>query len=173
MKHLLFFLLGLSYFSTQAQQFPQNWEGKWTGTVTIWSLTQPANSFPMSLEIVPQDSAWTFTLNYMRDENKPDLREYSLVPIVDSIGHFAIDEHNSILLDSYYDGACLYTAFGGMGSELLTRICLNGEVLEYEITSFQSEPIRVSGNQVVESDTIPEINSYQVDLTMRAKLRRD
>ncbi len=173
MKKLFLLLCGLSLFSLQAQQFPQSWEGKWTGTVEIWGQNQLLDSFPMSLEIVPQDTAWTFTLNYMRNANEPDLRAYALVPLVDSVGHYAIDEANSIILDAYYNGDCLYSAFGGMGSELLSRICLDGEVLSYEISSFLSEPVRVSGNQIIESDTIAEIRSFNVYSVMSAKLKRE
>ncbi|MEL7531296.1 MAG: hypothetical protein AAFN10_08320 [Bacteroidota bacterium] len=174
MKPILFALLGLSFLSLNAQQFPQDWEGKWTGTVEIWSQNQLTDSFPMSLEIIPQDSIWTYTLHYMHNKTKePDIRPYSLVPIADSLGHFAIDEANSIMLDAYYSGGCLYSAFGGMGSELLSRICLEEEHLSYEITSFLSEAVRVSGDQIIESDTIPEIKSYQVYSIMRAELRRE
>ncbi|MEM6343959.1 MAG: hypothetical protein AAF927_08765 [Bacteroidota bacterium] len=173
MKQVFLLLFGLSLFSLQAQQFPQSWEGKWTGTVEIWGQNQLMDSFPMSLEIVPQDTAWTFTLNYMRNADEPDLRAYSLVPLKDSVGHYAIDEANSIILDAYYNGECLYSVFGGMGSQLLTRICLQQEVLSYEISSFLAEPVRISGDQIIESDTIPEIKSYNVYSVMSAQLKRE
>ena len=60
-----------------------------------------------------------------------------------------------------------------MGSELLTKICLENGFLEYEITSVFSEPERVSGKEIIRGDTIPEINSYEVYNIMKAKLIKE
>ena len=133
-----------------AQNFPQSWEGIWKGEMKIWQENREVNAFPMSLEISPKDSTWNFIINYQRDEHKLDVRTYSLITINASTGHFAIDEHNSIILDSYLNGNCFYTSFGGLGSELLTRICKNEATLEYEISSVKSAPIRVSGDEIIQ-----------------------
>ena len=110
---------------------------------------------------------------YDRDKNKPDKRKYQLILVDAAKQHFAIDEQNSIILDTYFNDNCLYTRFGGMGSDLQTRICLRDEVLEYEIMSNYSKPIRVSGNEIIGKDTIPEITSYDLYNFMKAKLIKD
>ncbi|WNJ19369.1 hypothetical protein [Pontibacter sp. G13] len=158
------------FSSTQAQQFPQSWQGIWSGTVHIWSPNHQVDSFPMSLEITPTDSLWNFIVRYQRNPSQPDIRGYSLVILDDSLGHFAIDEHNDILLDAYRFDDCLMVGFGGMGSELLMRICKEGESLQYEITSGFSEPTRVSGDTILGTDTIPEIRSYELYNMMKARL---
>ena len=66
----------------------------------------------------------------------------------------------------------MYASFGGLGSELLMRICLEEGKMDYEISSMQSEPIRISGNQPMENDTIPQIDSYQVYSVMKAELSK-
>lgn len=169
---MIFFLGGL-ILNLNSQTLSKEWEGKWQGEVEIWSFNKKAESFPMSLEISEADSSWNFILTYDRLPEKPDVRNYSLIIIEDSVGHYAIDEHNSIVLDAYLNGHCLYTSFGGLGSELLTRMCLDDDQLAYEITSMLSDPIRVSGNEIIDNDTISEINSYQVYHVMRAELRRE
>ena len=179
MKHLFkpftFLLLPIFLFTSlaiNAQSFPESWKGKWAGDLEIWEFNEKKNTFPMSLEILPKDTAWTFTISYLWDPDNPDIRRYSLVTIQDNIGHYAIDEHNSIILDSYLNGNCFYTSFGGLGSELLTRICKKGDELEYEINSAKSDPIRVSGDTVIGQDTIPAIKSYSVFHLMKAVLEK-
>jgi len=111
-------------------------------------------------------------ISYNRNIDKPDQRNYQLIVVDRSKYHLAIDEQNSIILDTYFNDNCLYTRFGGMGSDLQTRICMINQTLEYEITSNYSEPIRISGNQVIENDTMPEITSYDLYHIMKATLTK-
>jgi len=167
----ILFLVG-TILQVNSQTLSSQWEGKWEGEVEIWAFNKVIESFPMSLEISPKDSSWDFILTYNRSVETPDVRKYSLIIVEDSAGHFAIDEHNSIVLDTYLNRDCLYTSFGGLGSELQTRLCLKSNQIEYEITSVNSDPIRVSGDEVLDGDSIPEIKSYQVYHVMRAELTK-
>lgn len=155
-----------------AQDFPDSWSGRWAGTVEIWSHNTIIDSFPMSVTISPADSSWDYTLIYDRPgAEQLDQRNYSLISINDSLGHYAIDEHNSIILDSYLFGDCFYSPFSGMNTDLMVRICRMGPMeLSYEITSAHEEPIRLSGGEVIGNDTIISINSYEVFNVMRARL---
>ena len=174
MKKILIIMVLIGMISpVKSQSFPQEWEGKWSGVVNIWESNHITGSFPMSLEIQAQDSTWSFTLIYDRSQDKLDKREYLLVLVEDSVGHYAIDEKNGIVLDSYINAGCLYTSFGGMGSELLMRVCMVNEQLEYEISSMKTDPIRISGNKPIGNDTIPEIRSYQVYNVMKAMLSKE
>ena len=157
----------------KAQIVPVEWEGVWKGTVDIWSYNAKIDSFSMSLEITPKDSVWNFVISYNKDPDKPDVRKYELMVVDSEKYHLAIDEKNSIILDSYFYDNCLYTRFGGMGSDLQSRTCLTQGVMEYEITSNLSEPIRVSGNEVIARDTIPEITSYVLYHVMKARLKKE
>ena len=168
---LIIALLGQKSVFSQSGLAP--WEGIWKGVVDIWDSGKKIDSFPMSLEIIPKDSAWDFIILYNRNPDKPDKRAYSLIVIEDSIGHYAIDEHNGIILDCYALDNCIYASFGGLGNDLLSRMCLQGEQLEYEISSALSDPIRISGNTVMEGDTIPEIRSYKVFNLMKAVLTKE
>lgn len=154
------------------QLIPLAWEGVWQGTIEIWAYNVHTESFPMSLAITPKDTSWNFVITYDRDVDVPDVRTYELVIIDSSKYHLAIDEQNSIVLDSYINDNCLYTRFAGMGSDLQTRICLIEGELWYEITSSLADPVRISGNEVITNDTIPEIRSFDVYHVMKARLRR-
>lgn len=156
------------------QNFPEAWSGKWTGEVEVWNPSGQMDAFPMYLDIQPTDTLWTWTIFYGHGQlPEPDLRNYSLLIINDSIGHYAIDEHNGIILDAHLVDNCLSTAFGGMGSELLIDVCKEEDHLNYKITSFYAEPQRVSGDLIMGTDTIPPINSYEVYHVMKAVLSRE
>jgi hypothetical protein len=168
-------LLGILFFgcaTLSAQTLPKAWEGKWRGTVDIWSYGSKVDSFPMTLTITRLHASWDFVIDYQRNPARPDVREYRLVTIDSGKNQFAIDEQNSILLDTYLVDNCLMNVFAGMGSSLQTRMCLEGEVLSYEITSNFDAPERISGGEVIGKDTIPEIKSYEVYSKMKAKLRK-
>ncbi|MTB51147.1 hypothetical protein [Lewinella sp. W8] len=156
-----------------AQVLPDSWHGQWRGTVDIWSYGVKVDSFPMALTIRPEGDRWQFVINYRRNPDQPDVRRYQLVALDGEKGHFAIDEQNSILLDTYLVDDCLLNVFAGMGSSLQTRICHEGDFLSYEITSNFDAPERVSGGEVMGQDTVPEIRSYTVYNQMKARLRKD
>ena len=106
-KLLLVLILQGIAFQIVAQSFPASWEGYWSGEVEIWGSGVQQGAFPMSLEIKPTDSLWTYIITYDHGRlPEPDIREYSLVILEDTLGHYAIDEHNSIVLDAYFMGGC-------------------------------------------------------------------
>ncbi|MEL6675864.1 MAG: hypothetical protein AAFR61_26895 [Bacteroidota bacterium] len=167
-KYCLIGLLFCFLNPAMMAQLSEAWHGTWQGEVEIWEQNRLQFSFPMSLEIMPQDSGLTFSIHYDRGGEKPDIRRYSLLSITDSVGHYVIDEHNSILLDAYQNGPCLYNHFAGMETLLQMRMCLEEDHLNYEITSTKEEPVRSSGG----NEGVSEIESREVFQVMRARLKR-
>lgn len=95
------FLIGLLLFGMNlvAQDFPTSWEGKWVGEVQVLGPVGQQQAFPMSLEIKAVEDHWAYTFFYGHGHfDEPDIREYSLVVLNDSLGHYAIDEQNDIML---------------------------------------------------------------------------
>ncbi|MEM9932197.1 MAG: hypothetical protein AAF824_01240 [Bacteroidota bacterium] len=169
----ILFIWFLSFSSAlPAQILPSEWIGKWEGTVDIWSYNEKTYSFPMSLDVQQGDSALRFTINYMGDPEKPDIRKYQLIMVDSAKFHLAIDEQNSILLDSYYNGGCLYNRFAVELTDIQMRICLEGESMSYELISTANEAVRTSGGEIMENDTIPDVFSYEVMQVMKAKLAK-
>lgn len=170
--HILTVLL-LAAGSIHSQVLSEQWQGKWQGTVQAWAYNTALDSFGMSLEIVPKESAWDYILHYDREVmGRPDIRRYQLIVVDPEKHRLAVDEKNSIVLDCFLNDNCLFNRFSGMGSDLQMRLCLEGDVLEYEITSYYAEPLRVSGNEVIGQDTVPEIKSYDLHYFMKAKLKK-
>jgi len=161
-------------FQLSGQVVPKHWEGKWTGSVKAWAYNTQIDSFAMSIDIIPKDSIWDFVIFYDRKHSgKPDIREYQLIVKDASKSHLAIDEKNSIFLDCFINDNCLHNRFSGMGSDLQVRMCINDAEMEYEITSYYAEPIRTSGNEVIQNDTVPEIKSYDLHYLMKGTLSKE
>lgn len=172
---LLIGIVCLCYLSTS---FSQNnsltpFEGIYKGTLEIYQGIKVAHSLPMSLKILPVDSlTWTFHITYHR-EGKEDFRPYEIRLIDAEKGHYVIDEHNGILLDSYLNGNCLYEQFAIDDSGIIGTTCfLADNQLSYELIPINMKPIRVSGDTIINGDTIPAVRSYQVYSTQKALLKR-
>ena len=174
MVKILLLPLILMSFQLYGQIVPKEWEGKWKGVVKSWTYNNQIDSFEMSLEIIPKDTIWDFIIFYDREyKGKPDIRKYQLIIEDESKYHLVIDERNSIFLDCFVNDNCLYERFSGMGSDLQVRMCVTDSKMEYEITSYLSEPIRISGNEIIQKDTIPEIKSYDLNFLMKGELIKE
>lgn len=172
-KIILSILFYLFTISLSAQSFPTHWVGKWTGNLEIWKANKEVQNIPMSLDIQATDTAHTFIITYNVGQEKPDVRNYTLITINDTIGHYAIDENNSIILDAYLFDDCLYERFSLLGTDLFSRICVDGETMYYEILSGKTKPVRESGNTIIETDTIPAVNSQGVLNVTKAILTKE
>jgi len=174
-KLLLILLIGLSYltngFAQENSLTP--FEGTYKGTLKIYQGAKVVQDLPMALKIIPVDSStWTFHITYHR-AGKEDFRPYYIRLINAEKGHYVIDEHNGILLDSYLHGNCLYEQFAIDKSGIIGTTCfLEDDRLSYELIPVNMEPMRVSGDTIIKGDTIPAVRSYQVYSTQKAILKR-
>lgn len=174
MKGQLSFLF-LLLFSSQlvAQVLPSEWIGTWKGDVDLWGFNRKSDTFPMSLDIQSQDTALSFTINYGFDPEKPDIRKYQLIKIDSVNAHLAIDEQNSIVLDTYFNDNCLYNRFAVALTDVQMRICLEEGSMSYELISTDNKAVRTSGGEIMKQDTIPEVFSYEVMQIMKARLTQE
>ena len=83
MKLILTTLVIISCFSLATAQFPETWQGDWTGTLDIFNGAGKVQSVEMSVDIHKIDTStqgrYTFGLVYgSRDK---DWRPYELVPV--------------------------------------------------------------------------------------------
>ncbi|NRB49027.1 MAG: hypothetical protein HRU41_15230 [Saprospiraceae bacterium] len=175
-KNLL--LLAIICLTYMTRSFTQDnsltpFEGTYKGTLEIYQGAKVAHSLPMSLKILPVDSTtWTFHITYHRD-GKEDFRPYDIRLIDAEKGHYVIDEHNGILLDSYLNGNCLYEQFAIDNSGIIGTTCfLDDNQLSYEMIPINMEATRISGDTIINGDTIPAVRSYQVYNTQKALLKR-
>ena len=151
--------------------FPVSWYGKWRGTIVIYNNQGKVQEIPMEICIASTDSMnrHKMSLIYGVGE-KQDVRDYEIIEVDSSIGHFKTDEKNRIYLDSYYFDGILYSRFEVMSNLLLTRIEKRHNKLYFEVISGSSEPISTTGDN--EDNNIPPVNSYNIKISQRAELQK-
>lgn len=176
MKNLICYLIllfttlwGVFPIETKAQSLPENWFGNWHGDLEIYQKGKPVDTIPMSLEIFPVDTVYSYILTYNVGNEKQDRREYQLV-FVDEY-HFVLDENNGIFIDTYLVDSCLISHFEVMGSKIFTRICLHDDTIYFEISGFGSD-VNISGGISDDDQNVPEVIAYPLGQVTRALLRR-
>ena len=155
------------------ENFPKGWEGKWAGELKIFSGSTLRQTLPMELHIFPIDSsdAWSWAIIYGEDK-EAGKRDYILRPKDPEIGHWQIDEQNSIVLDAYFFGGKLIERFEVAGSLLMTTTELRGEKMVWEIVAGSVSKTIDTGNTIDGKDTVPEVKSYPITVMQRAELFR-
>jgi hypothetical protein len=171
----LFFLSAALSVSAQGSPdslgLPDEWIGKWAGTLEIYSLQGKQQELPMELHILPRDSFYTYSIIYGPDKEE-GLRDYLLKPVRPEMGWYKIDEQNTIEMDVYLLNGKMYSRFDVMGSLLLSTAEVKEGVMTYEIISGKLEPVRTTGNETFEGEDIPEVNAFPIQVRQVAYLRR-
>jgi hypothetical protein len=168
---LTFYLL--SHVTSNAQTFPQNWLGKWSGTLEIHTAEGLSQSLPMQLHLLPTDSThrYTWTIIYGTD-TVAGKRAYELVTLDAAKGWYAVDEKNTIVMEAYLLGGKLFNRFEVMGNLLLCTTERVGDHLIFEIISGKLEPVSTTGNQKFKGEDIPPVRAYPVAVRQVAVLKK-
>ncbi|MTB52624.1 hypothetical protein [Lewinella sp. W8] len=150
--------------------FPEDFEGKWGGTLEIYRPEGVVQSVPMELHILPvDDTTYTYTIIYGEDK-VAGKRDYYIVRGPDGPHHWVCDEKNTILLDGYYLGNIYQSMFTVMGNYIISSVEHRGDHLVYAIHSGKEAPIRESGGKEHAGEEIPPVNSFLVSGFQRARL---
>lgn len=166
------FLLGCIFFfftTLKAQsRFPESWEGNWKGELLWYTETgKEPKKVNMELRIHRQDTAWSWQLIY--GSPTEDNRPYTLFARDTVKGHWAINEHNGIILDQFLLAGRLSGAFTVSNSTILNTYQLQGDSLIVEFTSMQAKPLSTSGKGTEES---PAVENYKIKGYQKAILYR-
>ncbi|MBN8876589.1 MAG: hypothetical protein J0I32_03530 [Sphingobacteriales bacterium] len=148
--------------------FPHGWEGNWKGELLWYTETgKEPKKVNMELRIHRQDTAWGWQLIYgfPSEDNRP----YTLFAKDTTKGHWAINEHNDIVLDQFFLAGRLSGAFTVGNTTILNTYQLQGDSLVVEFNNLQAKPLSTSGKGTAES---PTVESYRVKGYQRAVLRR-
>ncbi len=122
--------------------FPQTWEGRWKGEMSVTGVPG-TDRVGVELEIRPAPNgrhSWS-----LRYEGQPE-RPYEMVPVDPARGHYVVDEHNGILLDSYYQDGVLLSQFEVGQNRVTARYELEGDRLSLEMNMFGKDAVRESAS---------------------------
>ncbi len=158
---------------TQKDSFPFAWLGLWEGTLNIYNAKGLSQSLPMQLDYQATDTIGVYKWNIIYGEDREKgLRPYMLRTVDAAKGQYLHDEMNTIKMESYYIGSRLYCTFSVQGNLLTTIEEKKGDELHWEIIFGKEKPASITGNQVVNGDTIPSVKTMPIMISQRAILKR-
>lgn len=164
---------GLDGATTTAPHSPlEPWLGTWSGTATNHRPDGSSFDFPMVLQIGPIEGStdrYTWTITYGEGERR-QVRPYELAVIDPDTGRFAIDEKNSIVLDTVLLDGALYSQFEIEGVRLSTvnRLGPGPDEMTCEILTTSTEAASITGN----SQGVPPVGLFPPRSLQRAVLTR-
>lgn len=159
--------------SIAKDSFPYTWFGTWTGTLEIYNAKGMSQSTPMEMVIAPTDTVGVYKwhLIYGTDKEK-GLRPYLLRTIDASKGLYLNDEMNSIKMEAYYLGGKLFCNFNVQGNLLTSVEEKIGDQIKFEIIFGKEKPVSMTGNEIVNGDTIPTVKTMPVLIYQKAILTK-
>ncbi|MET0461827.1 MAG: hypothetical protein ABW007_01680 [Chitinophagaceae bacterium] len=162
----IFLLISQAIWSQSA--FPAAWSGTWKGDLFWYNGPgKEPKKIEMQLSILKGDTSWTWQLIY----GKPgeDNRPYTLFAVDSARGHWAINEHNGIILDQFFLANRLAGAFTVGQNTIINSYELRGDSMLVEFNSLQAKPIAATGLGTEDS---PKVDSYRMQSFQRAVLRK-
>lgn len=141
-------------------QFPRDFVGTWQGDLE-WTKTSDSKKqvIKMTFSILPTKE--TDVYGYRITYGKDPVRNYLLRPVKGEPNHWIVDEGDGILLDSYWAGGSLLSAFDVNGSRLVSNLRREGKDLIWSIVTYKSGTPGLNG-----------VTSNVVQSLQRAKLTK-
>jgi hypothetical protein len=121
---------------------PADWLGRWTGTLKITPVAGEPQETAMELLIEPiKDSkSYRWRIIYGDPKTKP-ARNYELIP-QEKANHFAIDEKNGLLIDSWLVGSTMHSQFQVGDSMIPVRYERKGDSLTFSLAVYSTKDPR-------------------------------
>lgn len=139
--------------------FPFSFVGNWKGKLQWMVSGKPDQEFSMQLKIHPADTAGQYTWRIIYGDAELDDRHYLLKPVDSTRGHWAIDERDGIILDSYVHGNAFHGAFTVQGNTIIDNYKLENGKLYVEFFTVRLNDMKTSGKGTEET---PFVNSYRI-----------
>lgn len=153
----------------ETKPLPDSWLGTWQGTLTIDNGGKPSEvPFKLVIKKLPDAARLSWHITYGEGE-KASTRPYELVAIADKPGDFELDEKSGIRMRMKLLGNQLFCLFKVSQSLLHVKYALKGDVIHYEISSYQmKEALKTGFNK----DASISVDSYQLLNVQSAELTR-
>lgn len=173
MRLFLFLLLVWampSFCYAQTNNFPDGWTGNWKGELHWYkgSAKEP-QKIQMQLRVHAADNAGRYSWQIIYGSESKDNRPYTLIPKDTARGHWAIDEHNGIVLDQFWIAGKFSGAFTVGNSTIVNSYWMENDNLIVEFYNLSAKPLATTGKGTEDS---PSVDSYKVGSYQRAVLKR-
>ena len=159
----LLFLCCTQYLLHAQTNFPKSFIGNWKGTMQWMIAGKATRPFTMRLNIQPSDTAGQYTWQIIYGDDAKDNRPYILKPIDTAKGHWIIDEHDGIILDSYVHGNSVHGAFTVQGNTIIDNYSIEDGKMRVEFFSIKLDDKKQTGKGTAETPFVDSylISSYQ------------
>lgn len=141
-------------------QFPRDFVGMWQGDLE-WTKASDSKKQVIKMVFTMQPTKEPGVFSYQITYGKDPVRDYLLRPVKGEPNHWIVDEGDGILLDSYWTGGSLLSAFDVNGSRLVSNLRREGKDLIWSIVTYKSGTPGSSG-----------VTSNVVQSLQRAKLTK-
>lgn len=157
----------------ECYEFPADWLGYWQGDLEIINGRGGRQVVPMALDYRKEKDSdrYHWAIIYGAD-TIAGRRDYFLEAVNDSIGHYRIDEQNSIVIDAYNYGNALVSGFEVQGNLLTSVSRRDGADMVFEIYMLKAEKGAETGGGIVDSNAVPTVVTYPVAVRQVARLKR-
>lgn len=159
-------------FSFSYGQFPQEWEGHYSGTLKSKSVTGASQEYHMELIVSSiNDSTWTWTIIYGEDSLRQE-RRYFLKHEGDN--KFDIDEDNSIVLSNNRFNNQFVNVFEVQGNLIHVIYTFEKNKVIFDLTSSSGkyETGNTENEEELNNEGIPIVYGYETGAVQHAELKR-
>ncbi len=171
-----FFLLvisiatGIVLKAQNKNSFPQDFIGKWKGTLEWHRAGNAPQTVNMELYILPStDTAGQYTWHLIYGSVSADSRPYILKAVDTAKGHWVIDEVNGIVLDQYWVGNRFIGSFTVQTSTIVNSYHIENGELIVEFIAYGAKPLATTGKG---NENSPFVDSYAIKSFQRAVLKK-
>ncbi len=126
----------------------------------------------VQLKVQPiKDSVDQYNWQITYGDKKEDIRPYLLKKIDTVKNHWAIDELNGIVIDCYWLGNKMISAFAVEGNVVQDSYWIQNDELHFEFISYAQKPTTTSGKGTEDSPIVDlmKIRSYQKGVMKKIK----
>ena len=166
-----FFIFPNSSDTLRQYVFPDDWLGQWKGELQIYNGTELTQTFPMALDHRITDHSDTLIWAIIYGEDSiAGRRDYQLITKDKQMGHYVVDEKNSIYLDTYLRGNKMISSFEVQNNLITLVYKREGDAMIFEIYAINTKEAKISGNQEHNGSEMPLVKSFKVNSMHKAIL---
>lgn len=170
----------LLFFSTWipavcwTQDFPDGWEGIYSGKMILGNLNAPNDTVPVTFELLEleKDSVWTYKMTYNSTRYGTIVKDYRIVAKEKgNTRDYLFDEQNGIIMEMTYMNGSLYGMYEVMDMIFVSTMRQNqhGLMVELFAGSVQNPMI----TEAIEEGKEPiEAKSYRPTLHQTVQLSK-
>jgi len=163
MKYLLLTFFSAAISLCFAQNFPNGWEGRYSGEMHIGYADRDGDTLEVDfvLEEIVKDSSWTYTLTFHSDKFGDIVKDYVIRRVNGSARDYILDELDGIEIEMSLMNKCFYTGFEVLGSYYSTTLYKIQDDLFFDLTVMSTTPSKTTSSEEDEDGNSFEVKSYK------------